>query len=406
MFGTSRQAPFDRWFRYPAGFNQDALGLVLGAARNPMGGQVIDPFAGSGSVGTAAMRRGWDFRGIEAHPEIAELAQLKLSSVTDPHDIVDAASEISGDRAIDPAHNVTSEADLVQRCFDPGVLAALITLRERIRVSDAWAAPYLKWALLATLRDVASVKVGWPYLRPALARKAPFTDVWRRFAVRASWIAEDLADRTIRRDSVVVHGDSRHREAWEGFSGTLCATSPPYLNNFDYADATRLEMYFWGRNATWAELCADVRSGMLVATTQQSSATGAEHAARALAASWSALGDEVTTLTQALAHAGEGRQRPKEYDRVLPEYLLGIQAVLAELMPVMQSGSWCAWVIGDSAPYGVFVDTPALIAKCAETQGFESFETVHLRNRGDRWRTNGTRHQVTLSEKLVWFRAP
>ena len=46
-------------------------------------------------------------------------------------------------------------------------------------------------------------------------------------------------------------------------------SSPPYLNNFDYADATRLELYFWGPVASWKEMCESVRSGMLVATTQQ-----------------------------------------------------------------------------------------------------------------------------------------
>ena len=47
-------------------------------------------------------------------------------------------------------------------------------------------------------------------------------------------------------------GDSRVPEAWESIApGTAkgCVSSPPYLNNFDYADATRLELYFWARYA-------------------------------------------------------------------------------------------------------------------------------------------------------------
>jgi hypothetical protein len=412
VFGTSRQAPFDRWFRYPAGFNSGALELVLASGRNPAGGTVIDPFAGSGTVGTSAVRRGWDFCGIEAHPEIAELANLKFARLDDPAAIEAAATAMCRERSVLSVDQLTrqvdAEADLVRRCFDPSVLACLLMLRDRIQLSDDWTARYLKWALLATLRDVANVKVGWPYLRPALARKPPFSNVWDRFLTRASWIADDLAQRQGQQHGAgrVVHGDARDATSWAGISATLCATSPPYLNNFDYADATRLEMYFWGRNATWAELCADVRADMLVATTQQSSSSGAQQAIEALSASWPELGDEVAVLSRALAHAGEGRQRPKEYDRVLPQYLLGIQGVLAQLMQAMQSGAWCAWVIGDSAPYGTFVDTPALIAKCAETQGFESFQMMHLRTRGDRWRTNGTRHQVTLSEKLCWVRSP
>lgn len=407
VFGTSRQAPFDRWFRYPAGFNAAALDLVLDPARNPGGGPVLDPFAGSGTVGTAALRRGWAFRGIEAHPEIAELAQLKLSEVGEPRELVtDAQALCDGLPAASDLRDVDAEAELVQRCFDPAVLRELAALRERVKASSAWTSRHLKWALLATLRDVANVKVGWPYLRPSLARTPPYDDVGQRFVARATWMAEDLAQRPSGADALVVHGDSRDARAWHGVSGSVCVTSPPYLNNFDYADATRLETYFWGRNTTWAELCSDVRAGMLVATTQQSSTAGAESALETLTETWPQLGSDVEALSLSLEHAGASRQRPKEYGRVLPQYVLGMQAVLAAMLKAVEPGGWCGWVIGDSAPYGVFVDTPALITNCAETHGYRSFETVHLRARGERWRMNGTRHQVTLSEKLVWFRAP
>ena len=51
---------------------------------------------------------------------------------------------------------------LVRQCFDETTLARLVGLREAIPRRSPWK-DYLTWALLATLRDVASVKVGWPY---------------------------------------------------------------------------------------------------------------------------------------------------------------------------------------------------------------------------------------------------
>lgn len=64
------------------------------------------------------------------------------------------------------------------------------------------------------------------------------------------------------------------------------------------------------------------------------------------------------------------------------------------------------WVVGDSAPYGIAIDTPSLVLLVAEELGFQSVEDRCLRDRGQRWRTNGTRHQVALTERLIVFRRP
>lgn len=44
----------------------------------PEGGAVLDPFMGSGSTGVAAVELGYDFIGIEAEQEYAEIAQRRI----------------------------------------------------------------------------------------------------------------------------------------------------------------------------------------------------------------------------------------------------------------------------------------------------------------------------------------
>lgn len=44
----------------------------------PKGGVILDPFAGSGSTGKAAILEGFQFVGIELNPEYAEIAKLRL----------------------------------------------------------------------------------------------------------------------------------------------------------------------------------------------------------------------------------------------------------------------------------------------------------------------------------------
>src|SRR5207244_7678607 len=118
-------------------------------------------------------------------------------------------------RLVDAAHrrcaDAASEHPFVQRGFEPDALESLARLRDAIaaRGCGRWRR-HLRWALLGTLRDVASVKVGWPYQRPGVDRDAPYHDPAARFLSRAEMIAEDIELASGKRPSGrVVRGDAR-----------------------------------------------------------------------------------------------------------------------------------------------------------------------------------------------------
>jgi len=50
----------------------------------PARGVVLDPFAGSGSTGIAAIRGGWGFIGIELSPECAQIARRRIAAGSPP----------------------------------------------------------------------------------------------------------------------------------------------------------------------------------------------------------------------------------------------------------------------------------------------------------------------------------
>jgi hypothetical protein len=414
--GTSSDEPFDRWFRYPAGFASDYASLLLAHLGVRSGGLIVDPFAGSGVIGTAARAAGMSFAGMETHPLIAELASLKLRHPpADSAELREAADAIADEagrnpRSMSPGPDVLP--DLVQRSFGPDVLERLLAIRSLVREYDqeVWA-PYLKWALLGTLRDVASVRVGWPYQRPNVSRQPRHADPIARFRRRAAMIVEDLAllarassDDDLR--AVVACADSRDVRAWRScipVPADGCVSSPPYLNNFDYADATRLELYFWGDVTSWAEMCRDVRSGMIVATTQQSRLSAGQRALESLSR-YEKIGAEIADLTRSLTAERRARKRGKEYDQVLPAYFVGISQILENLAERLKPGAPVVWLIGDSAPYSVYVDTPAIIGRLAAEHGFALEADMLLRHRGNRWANNSSRHKVKLSERLVLLR--
>jgi hypothetical protein len=406
--GVSARHPFDRWFRYPAGFSRSALDLALGAVAVRGDSEVlVDPFAGTASVGTSAVAKGMTFLGLEAHPEIAELADLKFRRRVTLSSMIDAATEIVAS-SVPGAPD--AELDLIKRCFDPVTLSHLVGIREAVieRSAGPWST-HMKWALLATLRDVAAVKVGWPYQRPELSRSAPHRDPSKRFLQRVRWMAEDLEDAPPARGSRVTAGDSREPALWRKVAGTqpvdACVSSPPYLNNFDYADATRIELYFWGTANSWRSMCDTVRSGMLIATTQQTRLS-ASSAAETQLSIYPTFQRDILLLIKKLEIERRNRRQGKEYDRVIAPYFLGLASVLSNLFEVLRPGALCALIIGDSAPYGVYVDTPALVAALAVDLGYEAVSDIKVRARGNRWQSNGVRPPADLTERLVTLLRP
>ena len=163
--GTSSAEPFDRWFRYPAGFASDYVSLLIDRLSLQPGQTIVDCFAGSAVTGTAARGRGLAFLGIEAHPMMADLANAKLAVDVDPMAITKAALTVvrGAEMSLKLSMAATleraraAEPDLIQRSFDSPVLDELLALRRSVhKIADA-EQQNLKWALRGTLRDVASV---------------------------------------------------------------------------------------------------------------------------------------------------------------------------------------------------------------------------------------------------------
>lgn len=403
--GVSAHSPFDRWLRYPAGLSRAALAAafdVLDAPRRV--GHVIDPFCGVATAGTFGRALGYGFVGIEAHPWIAHAAALKFHAPGPVADLRAATTAITTD--LMPA-SIEGEHDLVRRAFHPETLGTLVAIRERIRESgDPWK-HHLELALLSNVRAHAAIKVGWPYQLPNKPREPRSTDPVRFLLRRVAMMAEDLArwpdDAPM---ATVVHGDSREAATWAALDlsrSVGAISSPPYLNNFDYADATRLELYFSGAVSSWNELCLQVRSDMVVATTQQSSVGEAADALDQLAR-WPGVHAHIRRLSIELERERQRRPRGKEYSRVIAPYFAGVGGVLENLASALPAGAPVALVVGDSAPYGVFIDTPSILLAVGAEAGLTPVGTHVLRSRGMKWRTNGSRHQVPLSEQLVEFR--
>jgi hypothetical protein len=109
-------------------------------------------------------------------------------------------------------------------------------------------------------------------------------------------------------------------------------------------------------------------------------------------------------LAERLQTERASRLRGKAYDRLLWCYFADLAPVIRHMRAVLRPGARAVWVVGDSAPYGIRVDTPSLIAQLATEIGLEVVDDEPLRARGARWAGLRARHSLRLSERMIVLR--
>ena len=197
--------------------------------------------------------------------------------------------------------------------------------------------------------------------------------------------------------------DARRPYPVEPESVDLAVTSPPYLNNYDYADRTRLEMYFFGWAKTWRDITEQVRDKLIIAATTQIRRT--EFPANPLSPELRDLAPEVYTdlndKVNRLAEIRLSKGGKKSYDLMVAGYFNDMLQVLKQVYKVMKKGSEFVLVLGDSAPYGVHIPTERYLGELGLAVGFRDYNLYKLRERGGKWKHNPQRHKVALKESLL-----
>jgi hypothetical protein len=82
-------------------------------------------------------------------------------------------------------------------------------------------------------------------------------------------------------------------------------------------------------------------------------------------------------------------------------YCRDISLTLRQLRIVCKAGSQMCWVIGDSAPYGIYCPIDKWIGELALAAGFKQYRFEKLRDRNIKWKNR--KHTVPLQEGLLWI---
>ena len=183
---------------------------------------------------------------------------------------------------------------------------------------------------------------------------------------------------------LIYEKSSECMEELDDDSIDVVVTSPPYLNNFDFAEMTRMYLYFWDMASSWDEITTTVRSRLIVNTT-----TALKGHRERQQAYRSTLPEKVRRAAdiavEALSVRRKDKAGKKEYNLLVYPYLSQMQQVLRETRRVLKPGASFHMMVSDAALYGVHLPAPQWLAQIMTECGFLNVQCEIVRARGHRW---------------------
>lgn len=405
-FADNMSLPIHRWYRYTAGFSAAWVKELIQQEKKNGRSRIIDPFAGSGTVLLESEFNEVEAYGVEAHPYIYKIAKAKLNWNYPPNEFKEKAlALLQQAKSIKIAK--TDFPKLILNCYP------LETIHKLEALKQAWFEAEQKeeirdfnWFIItAILRTTSPVGTAqWQYIQPNKT-KSKVIDPFIAFETKVNEMYQDMKRTQIRFpstiNSCILNEDARDIQSIPDNWGNLVITSPPYANNYDYADATRLEMTFWGDINGWADLQDNVRKHLVRACTQHVSRLGDSIDTILNNPKLSIIHAELlevfnTLKEERLKHGGK-----KNYHLMVAAYFNDLADVFYSLRRVTEENCKMCFVIGDSAPYGIYVPVDKWLGELAISAGFKDYSFEKLRDRNVKWKNR--KHDVPLHEGRLWI---
>jgi len=405
-FQDNMKLPIHRWYRYTAGFSASWVGKLIEEEKINGRKNIIDPFVGSGTVVVESGFHNVNAYGIESHPYVYKIAQAKLQwRDFDKDELITQCLAVL-DNAKSKNIETVDYPPLVTKCYPTDTLNKLESLKQAcLEVKDDKIQNFVWFVITSILRSVSPVGTAqWQYVLPNKT-KAKVLDPYDAYLQKIKDIEHDIVitNGKISKDNElnIIQEDARNISSIPKGWGDLVITSPPYANNYDYADALRLEMCFWNDIEGWKDLQSKVRVNLVRACTQHVGNQKVEIQNILDSEILAPIAEELKEKYVLLDKEKENHGGKKNYHLMIAAYFYDLGNVFHSLYQVTSEKCKMCFVIGDSAPYGIYIPVDEWLGKLAVAAGFKDYTFEKLRDRNVKWKNR--KHRVPLKEGRLWI---
>jgi len=378
-----------RWANFIAGYSVEFVEQCL-FDRDKNYDSVLDPFLGCGTTLVTAKNMGFKGIGFDRHQIFFNLAKAKLGNYS-----LEDLNLIRTDFEDSKIGIEWSESSLKFLCkmFNQNTLDAINLASGAVSRTEERLKPLAIAFFLKACESSCGGQTDGIYKVPTSTKKSiPFNNAievaYRIFKedIETEWYRTHWMNQP---EATCINQSSTNIDEIDSESVGICITSPPYLNNFDYAEMTRMHLYLLGWVGSWGDISKTVRNDLITNTTTALSGKKSEayQSANRLQLP-KALLIELDEIVISLQNERKVRAGKKEYDYLIYPYYAEITKVLAGLYRVLKSDGVVHWVVADAALYGVHLKTHLHTAEIMKDLGFTNVNIKFLRKRGHRWILN------------------
>lgn len=399
-------SPVHNWYKFTAGFSYKFVEAILNERKHSEN-IVFEPFAGCGTTLVSSQKQGVRAIGNEGQEFMFDIIKAKLCWDIDHTECIKDLKYIASYiEEHSSSFNVGEVHSLLDSLYDNETLRILYLIRDSLDgVSCEKNKLFLKLALSQTLHKVGLYPIAVPYISRT-KRMVNSGHAFERFQSTVLQMLEDIKPlNNIGQTSEIYFQDSRFQNsAIQDNLCNYCITSPPYLNNLDYGEVSKVHTHFFGITDDWNDITQKVRKHLVTGATTHYRDIDFDIDAfreKEFATTNELVFEELIKSYCQIKDVAKLRKGKKSFNILMMYYFEDMYYVLKEIRRVLKDGSKAYLILGDSAPYGIYIPTTELLGRIAYSLGFNNYHIHKIRTRGTKWKSLKYRHSIELSENVL-----
>lgn len=400
-------SPVHNWYKFTAGFSYKFVDIILDGYQ-PENTVVYEPFAGCGTTLVECQKLGFRSVGNESQELMCNVINAKLNWTIKEADYKTAIQNINQYVVSNKDKQETADKfhPLLVTLYDNPSLRELYSIRDGIHeIDNVELRLFFNMALCQTLHKSAIHPIAVPYISRSkfLVDSGYALDKFQKISAQ---MLEDIKKMPHHdRLATVFTWDSRQKNPnIADASCGLCITSPPYLNNLDYGEVSKVHSHFFEMTSNWNDITEKVRHKLVTGATTHYRETDFDldvFLQSEFAQKNPTTMKELVGLYDGIIKNAKTRKGKKSFHILMMHYFEDMYEVLKEMRRVLAEGAEAYFILGDSAPYGIYVATTQILGDIAMNAGFSEYSIHKIRTRGDKWKTLSNRHNISLSENIL-----